>query len=85
MDYFSEVCDVFIKPNSKFQPFKSKTHKELHKCKHIKLTIENPDINNIDRIFYEYNIQHIKKYEFYLVKCEFKLCFNDIQYCQYHV
>ena len=29
----------------------------------MKLTIENPDINNIDRAFYEYVIQHNKKYD----------------------
>ena len=71
MSYYCEVCYTFVKPTSKYKPFKSIIHKEIDKCKHMKLTIENPDINNIDRAFYEYVIQHKKKYDYYLNKCEF--------------
>ena len=58
MDYYCEVCNIFVKPRSKWKHFKSNIFKELDKCKHKKLTIGNPDINNIDRAFYEYIIQH---------------------------
>ena len=51
--------------------------KKIDKCKHIYLTIQNPNIRNIDIIFYYYNIEHNKKFENYLVKCEFNLVFND--------
>ena len=77
MDYHCEICNVFIKPGSKSKHFKSVNHKTLNKHRHIKLTIDNPNINNIDEIFYN----HIKKnntmYEYYLIRCDFKLCFID--------
>ena len=58
MDYYCEICDNFIKPKSKKNHFKSKIHKEFNKCKHIELTIENPNMNNRDEIFYAYIIEH---------------------------
>ena len=61
MDYYCEVCNIFIKPKSKQKRFKSNTHKEVDICKYIKLTTENPDIKNIDKAFYAYIIQHKKK------------------------
>ena len=51
MSYNCEVCYRFVKPTSKYKHFISNIHKEFDKCKHIKITIENPDINNIDRAF----------------------------------
>ena len=67
MDYYSKICYKFTKPKSKDKHIKSNNHKEIDKCKHIKLSIENPNIKNVDRALYEYNIQH-KKYDYYLVK-----------------
>ena len=49
---------------------------------HMKLTIETPDINNIDKAFYAYIIQQNKKYDYNLIKCDFKLVSNDYQ--NYH-
>ena len=77
MDYHCEVCNVYIKPISKSNRFKSINHKILEMHRHMKLTIDNPNIGNIEEIFYS----HIKKYdtlyEYYLVSCEFNLCFMD--------
>ena len=75
MDYRCEVCNMFIKPKSKSKHFKSKNHKYLDKQKHIKITIDNPNIKNIDEIFYSHIIEYNNKYEFYFVRCNFKLCF----------
>ena len=66
---------MFIKPKIKSKHFKSKNHIHLNKQKHIKLTIDNPIVNNIDEIFFTYINEYNNKYEFYLVRCEFKLCF----------
>ena len=63
MDYFCEVCNLFIKPQSIYKHFKSDTHKEFDKCKHIKLTIENPDMYDFDRAFYASIIEHNRKFE----------------------
>ena len=46
------------------------------------LTIENLNINDIDEMFYAYIIEH-KKYDYYLMKCEFILVFNDNQFFHY--
>ena len=77
MDYYSEVCDTCIKPKNKYKHFKSYFHKRLAKCKHIKLAMKNPDINSIDKPFYAYIIQHNKKYDYYLTKCELILVFDE--------
>ena len=42
-----------------------------------KLTLENPNINDIDEIFYAYILEHDKKYDYYLMKCEFELILKD--------
>ena len=83
MDYYCDVCDIFIKPESKYQQFKSKTHKGLDKCKHITLTNQNPYINDMDEIFYAYIVEHNKRFDIFVKKSEFKLVFNDNQFCPY--
>ena len=40
--------------------------------KHIKLTNDNPNIKNIDEIFYIHINEYNNKYEFCLVRCQFK-------------
>ena len=54
MDYHCEVCDLVVKQKSKSKHLKSKNHIHLDKQKHIKLTIDNPNIDNIDEIFYSH-------------------------------
>ena len=49
----------------------------------MELTIENPEVNNIDEVFYAYVIQHNKEYDYYHIKCHFKLAFKDYQYSTY--
>ena len=49
----------------------------------MELTIETPDINNVDEVFHAYIIQHNKEYEYYFTKCQFILVFNDNQYSTY--
>ena len=83
MEYYCETCDKYIKPKSSYKHFISNTLKDSDKCKHVKLAIENPDLNNIDEIFYANNIEHIKKCDYCLMKCEFNLIFNDKQYRPY--
>ena len=83
MDFFCDVCDEFIIPKSKYKLFKSNFHKEIDSCKHLELTIENPNKNDIVEIFYAYITGHNKKYEYYFTKCHFKLVFNDNQYSTY--
>ena len=67
---------MFGKPKSKSRHFKSTNHKILDDHKHIKFTIDNPNIDNIDGIFYTCNNEYDNKHEFYLVRCEFILSFK---------
>ena len=77
MDYYCEICNIHIKPKSKSKHLKSNNHKKLNKHKHIKITIDNPNINNIDEIFYNHIKEYNIMYEYYLIRCEFKLSFLD--------
>ena len=74
-----EICDKLIEINSKFSLLKALSYEEFDRFKHIKLTFENRDINElIDRID-SFISEHIKKYEYYLSKYVFKLVLNNCE------
>ena len=81
MDYYCEVCDIFIKPKNKYKHFKSNSHEEFDKCEHIILSLEDIDKNQVNEAFGLYIIKRNKKFDFYLVKCHLKLVFTDYQCC----
>ena len=83
MDNYCEVYPKNIKAKNKDKHLKSKSHHEFDKCKHIILSHKDTDINHIDEMFYLYIIEHNRKFESYIIKCEFKLVFNDYQYSPY--
>ena len=58
MEYYCEVCDKYIKPKSKNRHFKSNIHEKFDKRKPIIITIENPDIKDVDSIFCSYITEH---------------------------
>ena len=60
MDYFCDVFDKFIKPKSKYNHFKSNTHKEFDKCKHMELAIENPGVSKLTKHFMHTSLNIIK-------------------------
>ena len=80
MDYYCEICYKLINSKSKQKHLKSNIHKEFHICEYMELTIEKPNIDNVDEVFYAYIIQHIEQYDHYLIKCQFKLVFNGNHY-----
>ena len=83
MEYYCEIRDKYTKSKSKKKHFESNTLNELDKCKHLKLSSENLDIININKILYAYIMEHNKKFDCFLVKREFKLVFIDHEYCPY--
>ena len=83
MDHYCEVCDKYIKPKSEYKHFKSKIHKEFDKCEHKISSLKGIDIIKIDQPFHLYIIEHSKKVDYYLVKCQFKLVFKDYQFRPY--
>ena len=52
--YHCETCNMLIKPKSKSKHFILNLLKTLDKGKHIKLTIYNPNMDDIDKAFYAY-------------------------------
>ena len=80
MSYCCDVSDKTVKLKSKSIHLNSLSHKEFDKCRHIKLTIKNPDIIKINEFFYSYVIEHNKKYDYYFINCDFKLVFNNSEY-----
>ena len=83
MDYYCEVCEIFIKPKSRKSHFISKSHTELDSSKHMKLLPKGMDINNVDKTFFEYIIEYNKKFDYYPIKCQFAFVFNDYLFCPY--
>ena len=58
MDYFCEVCLKNINDKSKYTHFKSKSHKDFHKCEYLVLLLKDNDINNVNEAFSLYIIEH---------------------------
>ena len=52
MDYYFDVCDIFIKPKSKYKHFKSTSHKKFDICKHVFFSVEDIDIKNVNEPFF---------------------------------
>ena len=82
----SSCCDVClrgIKKKNKNSHLKSKSHKEFEKYKHIILSLKNVDLEDVDEILYLNMKDDNKKFNFYLLKGQFKLVFNNNQGCKY--
>ena len=73
MNYYCKVCDIYMKPLSKFKHVKFMNH-TWHKESIIRRYIfSNPDFDEIDRIFRKYVKVHNKKYENFEIICSLKL------------
>ena len=81
MDYYCETCDKFISHKSEYKLFESIDHKELKKCRLTIISLKIIDMNLIDEAFYFYIVKHNKTFDYYLVKCQFKLISNEYEYC----
>ena len=79
MSYFCEICLKDIKKKCKISHLKYKAHKDFEKYKHIILSLNIVDIEDVDETLCLYMIDHNKKFNHYLFIGEFKLVFNDNQ------
>ena len=77
LDYYCIFCNKTIKLKSKNNHFKSLMHIQYAKYFGINHAINNPDTSEIDKILNDYITKHIWKFEFYLVKCDFKLDYDN--------
>ena len=73
---FSYICDKLIELNSKRSQLKTLSYEEFDRFKHIKLTIKNPDRNEINDRIDSYISEQNKTYDYYLIEYDFKLVFN---------
>ena len=76
---FCDICDKLIEPNSNCSYLKALSYEEFDRYKHIKLTIKNPDINEMEDKFDSYNLEHNKNFDYYLIKYDFKLNFYNYE------
>ena len=77
---FCDICDELIEINSKCSHLKALSNEEFDRFKHEKLTNKNPDLNKINNIIDTFIKEYDKKYDFYLIKYNFNLVFNNSQH-----
>ena len=53
--------------------------KNLDKHNYINFAFNNPNIDSIDKMFYTLIKEYNNKYEYYLVRCEVKMCFIKME------
>ena len=63
--------------NSEYNPPITIDHSQTEQPFRIKHTIKNPNFFVRDKISNEYIANHNKKYRLFLIKCDFKLIFNN--------
>ena len=77
---FCDICDKLFEINSKCIHLKALSFEESDRFKHKKLTNKNPDINKISNVIDTFIIEYDKKYDFPLIKYNFKFVFNSPEY-----
>ena len=75
--FHCELCDRSIKIKSKKKHLNSQNHKSLTKNIICKNTVKNPSFLHVQDILKNSVADYIKKFEFYLIFCEWKLQFSD--------
>ena len=73
MSYYCKVCDLYIKPLSKYEHVKSMNHTWHEESIIRKYIFSNPDFDAIHRLLRNYVNVHNKKYEKFEIVCSFKL------------
>ena len=67
MRYYCDICLKDFKKKIKCSHLKSRSHKEFEKYKHIKLTLKNVELKDVDEILYLYMKDYNKKINLYLL------------------
>ena len=78
MDLLCPVCDrSIIEKPSEYNEYIDSMRKKDDKSLYEKYTINNINLDEVDKIKSDYVTIHDKKFDFYLVKCEFVLEFDN--------
>ena len=63
--------------NKEYNPPIDISHTQTEKPFHIKYTIKKPKFFALDKLSNDYITNHHEKYSIFLIKCDFKLIFNN--------
>ena len=78
MDFLWKVCDKsIIEDESKYNNYIATLTKEHDKSFYEKYTIINPNLDEIDKILNDYITKHNKKFDIYLINCDFDFVFDE--------
>ena len=78
MDLLCPVCDRSIMENeAEYNEYKTTMRKKDDKSLYENYTIDNINLDEVDKILSDYVTTHIKKFYFYLLRCEFVLEFDN--------
>ena len=75
--FHCDLCDKSIKIRSKKKHLNSQYHKSLTRSIICKYTVKNPSFLHIEEILKNFVDDYIKKFQFYLIFCKWKLSFSD--------
>ena len=78
MDLLCEVCDRLIVENeSEYNKYVATLRKENDKSIYKKYVINNVNLDDVDKILNDYVRIHNKKFDLYLIKCEFSILLDN--------
>ena len=77
MDFLCKVCDPsIIEFQSEYKEYIATSRKENDKSLQKKLTINNINLDEVDKILNDYVTTHNKLFDFYFINCELVIEFN---------
>ena len=78
MEYICQVCDRSLIENpSEYQYYLITLHKKNDNSLYIKYTINNINLDDLDKKINDYISTHNEKFNFYLITCKFVIEFDD--------
>ena len=78
MDYICQVCDrEIIENEDEYQYYSTTGHRKKDKKLYIKYTINNINFDELEKILNDYVTTHNKKFDFYLIRCDFIIEFDN--------
>ena len=78
MDYICQVCDRSLIENpDEHQHYLTTSHKKNDNSLYIKYTINNINLDELDKILDDHITTHNKKINFYLISCKHVIEFDN--------
>ena len=78
MDFLCKVCDRSIIENeSKYFEYLAALGKKNHKILYNKYTINNVNLDEVNKLINDYISTHNKSFDFYFINCEFVIEFDN--------